>query len=53
MKWGIELTRDGSELQEHSNRFVTGAYRALLESGDIVDYALLDFRHTVPAETPG
>jgi hypothetical protein len=54
MKWGIELTRDGSELQEHSDGFVTGAYRALVKSGDIVDYALLDFRHTVPlAATPG
>jgi hypothetical protein len=53
MKWGIEVTRDGSELQEHSNHFITGAYSASLKSGNIVDYALLDFRHTLPTETPG
>jgi hypothetical protein len=54
MKWGIELLRDGSKLREHSDRFLTGAYSALVKSGDIVDYALLDFRHTIPlAATPG
>ncbi|KAG8822700.1 hypothetical protein FRC17_009488 [Serendipita sp. 399] len=47
-KWGIEIIRDGSKLREHSDRFLTGAYSALVHSGDIVDYALLDFRHTVP-----
>jgi hypothetical protein len=54
MKWGIELLRDGSKPREHSDRFLTGAYSALVKSGDIVDYALLDFRHTIPsAATPG
>jgi hypothetical protein len=54
MKWGIELLRDGSKLREHSDRFLTGPYSALVKSGDIVDYALLDFRHTRPsAATPG
>jgi hypothetical protein len=54
MKWGIELLRDRSKLQEHSDRFLTGAYSVLVKSGDIVDYALLDFRHAVPvAATPG
>lgn len=54
MKWGIKLLRDGSKLREHSDRFLTGAYSALVKSGDIVDYALLDFRHTIPlAATSG
>jgi len=54
MKWGIELLRDGSKLREHSDRFLTGAYSALVKSGDIVDYALLDFRHMAPEpSTPG
>jgi hypothetical protein len=51
MKWGFELIRDGSKLQEHSNRFITGAYSDLVDSGVIVDYALLDFRHTSPPVT--
>jgi hypothetical protein len=41
-------------LIQHSDRFLTGAYSVLVKSGDIVDYALLDFRHTIPsAATPG
>jgi hypothetical protein len=54
MKWGIELLRDGDKPREHSDRFLTGAYSALVKSGAIVDYALLDFRHEKPlAATPG
>jgi hypothetical protein len=54
MKWGLEIIRDGSKLREHSDRFITGAYSTLMRSGDIVDYALLDFRHDISNEpTPG
>jgi hypothetical protein len=54
MKWGIELLRDGDKPREHSDRFLTGAYSVLVRSGDIVNYALLDFRHAEPAAaTPG
>ena len=49
MKWGIELLRDGDKPREHNNRFLTGAYSDLVISGAIVDYALLDFRHTLPS----
>ena len=48
-KWGIELTRDGKLLKEHSSRFAdTGAYGTWLKSGDMVDYILLDCRTTIP-----
>ena len=48
MKWGIELLGDGDKPREHSDCLLTGAY------GAIVDYALLDFRHTSPSTaTPG
>ncbi len=50
MKWGLELLRDGSQRREHSDRFLTGAYSDLVKSGTIVDYALLDFRHTTPSQ---
>jgi hypothetical protein len=48
-KWGIEITRDGNQLQEHSSRFATsGAYGAWLKSGDMDDYILLDCRSSTP-----
>jgi hypothetical protein len=48
-KWGIELTRDGEKLLGHSDRFAAqGAYGAWLQSADMVDYILLDFRHDKP-----
>jgi hypothetical protein len=44
-KWGIELTREGNGLSEHSSRFgLQGAYGAWLGSNDMVDYILLDCR---------
>jgi len=45
VKWGIELTRDGSRIPEHGARFAdSGAYGAWLKSTDMNDYILLDFR---------
>jgi hypothetical protein len=48
-KWGIELTRDGSGLDEHNSRFADdGAYGQWLKSSGLDDYVLLDFRRTKP-----
>lgn len=48
-KWGIELTRDGSKLNEHASRFADdGAYGQWLKISNMVDYVLLDFRITQP-----
>jgi hypothetical protein len=49
--WGIEITRDGKKLQEHSDRFGTrGAYGHWIESGEMSDYILLDCRSTKPVK---
>lgn len=49
--WGIEILRDGSDLSGHNARFQPdGAYGAWLESREMVDYVLLDFRRTVPRD---
>jgi hypothetical protein len=54
-KWGIEITRDGNRLQEHSARFGSnGAYGRLVDTGEMSDYILLDCRTTVPRKShPG
>ena len=45
VKWGIEITRDGSRIPEHGARFAdSGAYGSWLKSADMNDYILLDFR---------
>jgi hypothetical protein len=47
--WGIKLTREGTRLKEHSDRFKTsGAYGAWIENGRMADYILLDCRTTEP-----
>jgi hypothetical protein len=51
VKWGIELTRDGSRLTdlERNSRFASPeAYGAWLTSGDMTDYILLDCRTSIP-----
>ena len=55
MKWGIEVTRDGSKLEEHNARFADdGAYGKWLKTSDMDDYVLLDFRSTMPTRShPG
>ncbi len=48
-KWGIELLRDGSNLQEHASRFLaSGAYGAWVLSAEMAGYIILDFRSTRP-----
>ncbi|TDL20270.1 hypothetical protein BD410DRAFT_375058 [Rickenella mellea] len=52
VKWGIEVTRDGSRLQEHSDRFQPqGAYGSWLGTLDMNDYILLDCRRNKPRDT--
>jgi hypothetical protein len=48
-RWGIEITRDGQKLGEHNDRFLEdGAYGEWLQTGDMEEYILIDFRMTVP-----
>ena len=43
--WGFELLRDGSNLEEHVERFGTGgAYDKLVQDEVVVQYVILDFR---------
>jgi len=45
VKWGIEIIRNGDRLWECADRFTASvAYGAWLESADLKDYILLDFR---------
>ena len=49
--WGLELTREGNALGEHSSRFgLQGKYGVWLTSNDMVDYAILDCRTTRPRD---
>lgn len=55
MGWGIEITREGSNLREHMDRFSPhGAYGAWISSNEMSDYILLDCRTSEPrAQHPG
>lgn len=50
--WGVELTRDGQKLNEHSSRFlVNGTYTPILT---VKDHIILDFRKSIPSKShPG
>src|SRR5438876_11845424 len=44
-RWAIECVGDGNKLEEHISRFeVGGRYRRWIDSGEIQEYILLDFR---------
>ena len=46
-KWGIELLRDGNNVEEHSSCFSTeGPYGPWLKYSDMSDFIILDFRAT-------
>jgi hypothetical protein len=48
-KWGIEITREGSKLRQHSDRFSQdGAYGEMITKGLVMDYILVDCRATWP-----
>jgi hypothetical protein len=43
--WGIEVVRDGLNLQEHLDRFeLGGVYGPLISSGEVVAYTVVDCR---------
>lgn len=49
--WGFELTRDGSNLKAHWDRFMPGGqYHKWVLSGELKDWLLLDFRTNLPRE---
>ena len=51
-KWSVELFHDGNNVREHSSHFlVDGASGAWVESLDMTDYIILDFRCTRPQES--
>lgn len=53
-RWGIEILRDGKEIQDHNNRFISGAYSKWVVGGEMEDHILLDFRQNIPhAKRPG
>ena len=53
-KWAIECVGDGDRLGGHISRFqVGGRYRGCIDSGDIKEYILLDFRMSQPKKRRG
>jgi hypothetical protein len=52
--WGIEILRDGKDIREHNDRFVSGAYSKWITGKVMEDYIILDFRGNNPrAKHPG
>ena len=49
VKWGIEIIRDGQNLNQHDARFQPGgAYHSWMNAGHMNSYILLDFRQSIP-----
>ncbi|CAA7269652.1 unnamed protein product [Cyclocybe aegerita] len=47
--WGIEIIRDGNELEQHGSRFKPGgAYHPWISGNILQEYVMLDFRRTTP-----
>lgn len=44
LQWGVELTREGSRLEEHVSRFTTGRYASF----GLKNWVVIDFRRTTP-----
>lgn len=53
-RWGFEVVRDGANLDEHLSRFGRGGiYEPLLQSQEIQEYVVVDFRSpTAPRPKP-
>ena len=49
--WGVQLLRDGHELEDWSHFRLGGAYGAWLKADDVMDYIILDFRGTRPQKS--
>jgi hypothetical protein len=46
-KYGIEYLREGNTVAKHCERFLPGGnYHRWIQSADIIDYVVLDFRHS-------
>lgn len=54
-QWGVELVRDGNNIDEHMSRFQTGGqYHSLLVSKKMADYIVLNFtRKRLMKKRPG
>ena len=53
-KWAIECVRDGDKLEENISRFQGGGrYRRRIDSGEVEEYILLDFRKSQPRKIRG
>ena len=53
-KWAIECVRDGDKLEENISRFQGGGrYRRWIDSGEVEEYILLDFRKSQPRKIRG
>ena len=54
MKWGIECSREGNRVDNHIQRFLPGGrYYPWIESNEMVDYILVDFRKSMPMISKG
>ena len=48
-KWGLEFTQEGDRLRTHYTRFQpSGNYHKWITNGDLVAWALIDSRRTIP-----
>ena len=54
MHWAMECVRDGQGIEEHVARFHPGGrYYKWLQTGEIRDFVILDFRKTRPRKKRG
>lgn len=54
VKWGIECVREGTRLEEHVQRFLSGGrYYPWIEEKQMLDYILIDFRKSMPKISKG
>lgn len=52
--WVVECVREGSQLNEHIERFVgTGKYTPWLKTGQVQEFIMLDFRRKIPSKARG
>jgi len=53
-RWGIEILRDGDQMEVHNDRFASGVYGKWIDGGVMEDYIMLDFHRERPLVThPG
>ena len=47
-RWGIEILRDGDQMEVHNDRFASGVYGKWIDGGVMEDYIMLDFHRERP-----